>query len=287
MGISFRAVGARRTSRAFRALPAVLALVACTASTPRDADGARPAARATIPPPAPATTTVNEAHAAPPAEFVLPDNWSTLDRDGFARALPRWLDGERAYRVDDASLVLLSKSLARGDETSVRAVLVLARTRDPRAGEALLALLESRAGSGSRALSADVVAAAAFARGAVARDAGVRLETLASGSRPHPDLEVRVECAASALASGRDAVIPFLFDVMREGTTRALEKPDWTRIDWRLARMEWIQSRAADALARRARVRCEWRAELGVPAREREVERLEALLHSPQREHGK
>jgi hypothetical protein len=213
-------------------------------------------------------------------EFALPEGWRVLGREEFAVALEGWLDGKHAVRVEDRALVVLEGALGSGDESSVRAAAMLARSLDPRAGEALLARLERRVDEPARSPAGDLVAAAAFSRGATARDAAARLEALASGRAAHPVLDVRLECAASALALGRDGSIAFLLDLLREGTSFATSKPDWKRIDWTTARLERAQRRAAAVLSARAGIQATYRVEASMAAREAEVTRLAQLLGS-------
>lgn len=225
---------------------------------------------------APTDTVVDEAR----LDFTLPNSWRSLGREEFAVALEGWLDGKRAVRIDDRSLATLSSALANGDELSVRAAAILARTLDPRAGEALLARLEQRVDVPLASSAGDVVAAAAFTRGATARDAAARLDALAAGRTAHPVLEVRIACAASALALGRDGSIAFLLDILREGTSFAVTKPDWKRIDWTTPRLERAQREAAAALSARAGIACSYRVEASMAAREAEVTRLAKILGS-------
>ena len=212
--------------------------------------------------------------------FELPEGWRVLGREEFAVALEGWLDGKHAVRVEDRALVALEGALGSGDEVSVRAAAILARSLDPRAGEALLARLERRVDRLMESPAGDVVAAAAFSRGSTARDAAARLDALASGRTAHPVLEVRLECAASALVLGRDGAITFLLDLLREGTLFATAKPDWKRIDWTTPRLERVQRRAAVVLSARAGIPATYRVEASMAARQAEVTRLAQILGS-------
>lgn len=198
----------------------------------------------------------------------------------FERALEAWLPAGEVRRVSAAALSDLSSALDRGDLSAVRAAVLLARTGAVEAGEALLVRLERRVSPQpelEKENAADVVAGAAFAEGLPGPGAAQRLETLAAGAKPHPDLEVRVECARSALRLGRDGVVPFLLRVLREGTPAGLAAPDWKR----KADESWAQRRAADALSARAGVTCRFRPEASVRDRENEIARLESLLPRP------
>ena len=242
-----------------------------------------------------------EAPVPPPPVFDLHPEWSTNTALAFERALEVWLPEGRAVRLTAASLAMLSAALERSDPIAVRAAVLLARSRDPDAGEVLLARLEQRithgaspnrafdpetedaasrrpapfsADAGPDLDASDVVAAAAFADWTLAMDAAQRLQALAIGPHPHPDLEVRVECARSALALGRDAVIPFLVRILREGTSQATSAPDYDRTQ----AFDWVQMRAAEALSARAGVACRFRTQASVKWREQEALRLEKLL---------
>jgi hypothetical protein len=212
-------------------------------------------------------------------EFEVPAGWEGLTDLAFERALDGWLPPDEKRRLTPAGLAALEHALEPGDATAVRAAVLLARTRDPLAGEVLLARLEKRfappAGATERD-AADVVAAAAFAQGTSARDPGARLAGLAVGRRPHPDLGVRVECARSALQLGRDQVIPYLLQVLRVGTAAGRALPGAERVD----DLAWAQVRASEALSARAGTPCRFRPEASVREREEEAARLEALLPS-------
>jgi hypothetical protein len=227
--------------------------------------------------------------------FNLPDDWLSIDRERFEASLARWFPAERSPALSSASLQALGRALDRDDEGAVRAALVLARSRDPEARETLLVHLERRierpAARGGNAT--EVVAAAAFDPVLVPppperprvpgveppRPSGIRLEQLSTGSRPHPDLEVRVECACSALALGRDGVIPFLLRILREGTTAATATPEGKEF----ADPSWAQSRAAAALSRRAGIPLAYAPEASVAERETEAARLEQRLPKPKK----
>jgi hypothetical protein len=74
---------------------------------------------------------------------------------------------------------------------------------------------------------------------------------LVEGKRPHPDLEVRVECARVLLLAGNGAVIPFLFRVLRVQTPdQELDPPDWEPN----TTLYWVKFRAAEVLSARAGV---------------------------------
>ncbi len=162
--------------------------------------------------------------------------------------------------------------------SATRAAVLLAHSAaagDDEAREALLARLERRGIAPSRSEAAgDVVAAAALAPHAQAtRAIAERLAALASGPRPHPELDVRVECAVSALGAGRREVAPFLLAVLR-AETPGQGTPDWPRT----TSLAWAKGRAGDALAAftgipvRVRPDASWADQLA------DAERFEAAL---------
>jgi hypothetical protein len=192
---------------------------------------------------------------APPERFAPPADWQSVSPLAFERQVEAL--ALRAGVLDAADLALLERALDHGDERSVRAAVLLARSRDPRAGRALLRRLEERASAPTRHGDAgDVVAAAALAGWSPTPDTAQRLAALAVGPRPHADIEVRVECAAAALVAGRDEVVDFLLAVLASQTPdQVLHPPDWET----KRTMAWAKHRAARALSRRAGVPCTFR----------------------------
>ena len=279
-----RTLGAVRALGPSALLLAPVALVASCRSTPPPSAPATevPAARPEPEIDAPRTGTgVSASHssapAPPPPSWSLPADWDRGTTLAFERAIEGWLPRDQPRRLSPKDLLALAAALDRGDEPAVRAAVLLARTHDPSAGDALVQRLEKRlepAAGAQTGDAADVIAAAALAGRFSARDAGPPLEGLAIGSRPHPDLEARVECGCSALALGKDSVIPFLLRVLREGTTAGTSPVDWKP----KGDLDWAQWRAAEALSARAGVPCRFRPEASVKAREQEAARLEALL---------
>ncbi|HEV8114063.1 MAG TPA: hypothetical protein VGR31_14930 [Planctomycetota bacterium] len=275
-----------------RALSSIVGLVfcaaACHAPAPVESAETRSAptpAAAASPEAPPSVSAVDEAPL-----LALPADWSERSDLAFERALDGWLPPGEARRFGTEDLAVLERALAGGDVTAVRAAVLLARTRDARAGDALLARLERRVGvptglSGRDA--ADVVAAASFgmhtaepvdAGRPLATNAAARLVNLGAGRTPHPDFCVRVECARSALLLGRDEGIPFLLSVLRAGTTAGrVLTPEESLDD-----LAWAQRRAAEALSHRAGTEPKFRPEASVSDRQAEAARLEALLPRPQ-----
>ena len=250
---------------------------------PPDAAPAAPEPPAAIqePEPEPAAT-----EAPPPQEpiavreFVVPAGWESLTNLAFERAIDLWLPAGERRHASEATLADLGRALGGFDATAMRAAVILARTRDPRAGEVLLARLEERGApppGESHRDAADVVAAAAFGAGMTAREAAARLNGLSIGRRPHPSLPVRVECARGVIALGRDDPIPFLLSVLRTGTTAgSVVGPETDPDD-----LAWAQVRAAEALAARAGTTSRFLPEASMRDREAEATRLEGLLPPP------
>lgn len=194
---------------------------------------------------------------------------------GFERALAAWREAPGAVAFDLETVGTLRTALAGQDQTAVRAAVFLAHCSEPSVTRVLIERLESRAEAPTRPMDAgDVIAAAALA-GRVEEGVPERLEALVVGERPHPDLEVRVECARTALLAGRDAVIPWLLAVLRAMTRdEALAPPDWIPTQT----MAWSKTRAAEALSLRAGVECAFRPDGSLDHQEEEARRLQALL---------
>jgi len=233
------------------------------------------------------TTTVSGAGPgdAPPAKRAeatarrveLPDAWDAWGRFAFERWLASAFEHPRPATLRPADVETLRAALAGFDERAVRAALILVHAdASERAREALIARLEARAVAPDRPSdAADVVAAAGFATRADGPAVAGRLARLALGPEPHPDLEVRVECAASALWLGRRDVIPFLLRVLRELTPAAKgDPPDWEP----KTTMAWSKSRAAEALSLAAGVPRTYRPDAPVADQMREADRLERAL---------
>lgn len=218
----------------------------------------------------------------PPPTLELPGDWDRIAREPFEDAARTWLpDGERTS-LAPATIATLSSALGDAGERSVRAAILLGRSRDPAAQEALLANLERRV---DRVLRSDptgsapdfIAAAALHEPDPSVRDCPARLETLGLGPKPHPDVSVRVECAAAALAQGRTRTIAFLLRILREGTTTQAARVDWSRAQ----DIAFAQVRADEALARRAGVDARFRPDASAAARSAEADRLERILVPP------
>jgi hypothetical protein len=184
---------------------------------------------------------------APVAPRALPERWDVVPTWDFERLV----EGLGTGPWSEGARLTLALALLPDDETSVRAAVLLAHGESPSAG-VLLAHLERREPEALRHEdAAEVVAAAALGPFLAEPDLARRVARLADGERPHPDLEVRVECAAQVLARGDDSVLPFLLRVLRADTPAEREHP----IDWApQTTLAWSKGRAAEALAARAGV---------------------------------
>lgn len=207
---------------------------------------------------------------------ALPTDWLTRSPFAFEQLVLERLPDERPTRLALAERVELRHALAGPVEGAVRAAVVLGRSRTRGAEAILLERLEARVPAEARSADAgDVVAAAALGRSARLARYAPRLAALASGPAPHPDLEVRVECACSALDAGRSEVIPFLLQVLRIDTwdgqadARDFEVTPTTA---------WPRTRAAEALSRRAGVPVTYLADGPIGARQDEARKLARLL---------
>jgi hypothetical protein len=194
----------------------------------------------------------------------------------FERDLAQWNPTLAAQQLAPGALQTLKEALRGMNEPAIRAALLLGHSRDSDAADALIARLEARVEGPDRdSDGADVVAAATLATWPVDERFSARLVELSSGARVHPDLEVRVECASSALARGRTEVIPFLFRVLRASTPAQREDPpDWTP----KPTMAWAKSRAATAISWHLGVPVEFRADASYDDQLAEIARLVELL---------
>ena len=222
-----------------------------------------------------------DATAAAPAPWPLPEDWTRMPRPAFERHLARLAADRASVRptpLPTGTLDGLTDLAGDPDrhEPALRAALLLATLDDPGADERLLTLLERREERPERPADAALVNAAA--RLGLARpvddDRRARLAALALDPDPHPDLEVRVECARSALLLGDESVGPFLMKVTRLGTPLGLERDG----PWRSAVVTtWSRHRAAEALAEHLGVVSPYHGDATVPDRERGALALEAF----------
>jgi len=213
------------------------------------------------------------------APLQLPADWKTMPETDFESWVLAALPEDRATPLDKPGLEQLAAALDAMDRTSVRAAVVLGRSRYPGSAAILIRRLEARdLGPARYSDCGDTLAAAALARYPDPRRFVQRLVPLAAGSRPHPDLEVRVECAASALYAGYEQVIPFLLQVLRIDTPRGREDVRDFAVSPTSA---WARGRAAEALSAFAGVPLTYRVEGSLEHRQAEAARLEALLLPP------
>jgi hypothetical protein len=196
---------------------------------------------------------------------------SLLEFEAFLETVPR--HGE----LSEDLYAQLSAQMERDDQAqlAMRAALVLARVETRASATRLLAQLEARHEHPERPADAvDVVAAASLASSPYATDLSIatRLELLADGSEPHPDLEVRTECARTALLLGNRAVAPFLLRLTRLDTPLGLARDGaWHATEF----STWSRNRAAETLAEVLGIACPYRADNHLPGREAAAKALE------------
>ena len=199
-------------------------------------------------------------------------------------AFEAWLEGhlpqDRSTELSEESVTELAAALATNPRTALRSAIVLGRARTDAALDILAERLEERVPHPERNADAgDVTAAFALTQGflhAPGRRARLLdvLESLAVPGSPHPDLEVRVECAVGALAGGRDSVVPFLLQVLRIGTWDGRDQvTDFTAS----ATTAWARDRAARALSEHYGVAPDYRADGSIPDRQAHADRFEQL----------
>ena len=201
----------------------------------------------------------------------LPPGWADVTTSEFEELARDF----GPLELSDDDLAALVRSLSSPTTESLRAVILLARSRDLDAREAVLRRLEERVLGPSRESDAgDVVGAAALADWDLEASHMDRLVALASDERPHPDVEVRTEIACVALAHGRDEVVPFLLTVLREGTLDQASEVAWER----KPQMAWAKGRASEALSRRAGVPLVYEADGAFVDQAREARNLEERI---------
>jgi len=260
-----------------RLVPLLPWLLACACRTP-----APPVESAPAPAPVPQLAR---------AELLgLPPDWRTLAPLEFERWVQQALPDERATPLDESARGALIAALDEVAEArpggaqepvAVRAAVILGRSRHPTSAAILIRRLERRVLGPERwSDCGDTLAAAALARFPDPRRYAQRLVPLAVGSRPHPDLEVRVECAATALHAGFTEVVPFLLMVLRIDTPAGQADPRDFPVSPTTA---WARGRAAEALSAFAEVPLTYRTDDSIAAREREAARLAELClgHTP------
>jgi len=219
------------------------------------------------------------------ALLALPDGWQTLPPREFERWVEAALPAEQATPLDEAARGALIAALDQvaeprpggaQDPVAVRAAVILGRSRHPTSAAILIRRLERRVLGPERwSDCGDTLAAAALARYPDPRRYAQRLVPLAVGSRPHPDLEVRVECAASALHAGFSEVVPFLLMVLRIDTPAGAADPRDFPVSPTTA---WARGRAAEALSTYAGVALTYRTDDSIEGRQREAALLEERI---------
>jgi hypothetical protein len=195
----------------------------------------------------------------------LPSGWQAGTAREFAENLTLWdlprrlLWGQSAHaKLTD---VLLAPSQdAMQVQQSVRAALLLARDDSAPSQTSLLIRLERRLAPAERGRHAvDVVCANALGRyDELDSKTLTSLQKLATGHVPHPDLDVRVECALAYLShvpQAEDGPTPlkardslrFLIKVLRAETpAEASDPPTWPRV----RTVAWPKGRAVQELTR-------------------------------------
>ncbi|MFT7487533.1 MAG: hypothetical protein ACI9F9_003394, partial [Candidatus Paceibacteria bacterium] len=147
----------------------------------------------------------------------LPERWDSMAPWDFEQALAGLTTGTWSA----PHIEFLGAKLEAPGSVSIRAAVLLAHG-DQAAGECMLTHLERRREEPERSGdAAEIIAAAGLVAIAEQQSAPNlfrdRLRDLAIGQVPHPDLEIRVECAVSALDLGERAVVPFLLRVLHAG----------------------------------------------------------------------
>ncbi len=265
-------------------LVALLGLAGCQAPAPAvlpPSGEQAPAAPRADPASAAGPTTPAAAPVRLPSVVELPPGWATVPLTEFSALLEQCFPAGEARTFPNSAFEELGSALRTNDPLALRAALLLARCSDVRAGELCVARLERRAIVAEEdplGYAVDLCLAAALRGFAGVRELGSRLESLSFGRRPHPDLEVRVECGATAFALGRDKPLAFLLSILKHGTRLWAPSSGWKPLE----DMSFCQRRAAEALCQRAGRPCRYRALLSLDEREDEIRLLEAAL-SPAR----
>ena len=211
--------------------------------------------------------------------LTLPADLDTMSPAAFEEWVARELPEGRATPIEKPSLHALAAALDCMDLTSVRAAVILGRSLHAANASVLIRRLEQRAlGPERQSDCGDCVAAVALARFPASQVYARRMLPLAVGPRPHPDLEVRVECAATALAGGYEEVIPFLLQVLRIDTWDGQKDARDFAVS---PTTVWARGRAAEALSLHAGVPLTYQPDGSIEHRQREAARLQELLLPP------
>ena len=208
--------------------------------------------------------------------WSLPVDWESLSPFAFEELCLQELAEEASTPFDPEAREALRDALDRMDLSSVRAAVLLGRSRHAANASILIRRLEKRISGPKRTSDAgDVVAAQSLARFPDPARYAQRMVPLATGPSPHPDLEVRVECAATALYAGFPEVVPFLLQVIRIDTFAGRQD---TRDFTPSPRTAWARERAAEALSLYVGVQKTYQADGPIELREKEAAKLQALL---------
>lgn len=208
------------------------------------------------------------------APYALPSDWAECPSVEFEALLPNG-----PVQLSAGDLERLARALEGPPADATRAALLLALSRDPDAHEALVARLEQRVAGPDRADDAgDSTAARALAFEPLAERSAERLAALAAGPAPHPDLEVRTECAIAALDLGRRDGLPFLLGVLRIDTDEAQRRGERLTDS---ATTAWARGRAAEALCALAGIEHVVWTDAPLEVREARALELERLLLGP------
>jgi hypothetical protein len=212
--------------------------------------------------------------------WTLSGDWASLSPNAFEAWVTRELPEDVVTPFDQDTLRTLADALDRMDASSVRAAVLLGRSRYVSSASILIRRLEQRVlGPERNSDCGDAVAAAALARFPDPGRYAHRLVALATGRNPHPDLEVRVECAATALHAGHEAVIPFLLQVLRIGTWDGEKDQRDFAVSPTTA---WARGRAAEALSLYAGLPLTYQIDGSIEHRQEEAAKLaERLLPVP------
>lgn len=195
----------------------------------------------------------------------LPAGWQEGTAREFAAALPGWdlpvpLVWSHAAHTELNRVLLEPAMHAHTAQLSVRAAVLLAKDPSVRTQNSLLIRLERRLPPAERGRQGvEVTCANVLSRmeGLPEKTMG-SLHKLATGTAPHPDLDVRVECARAYLAHipqtetaptplRARACLRFLIKVLRSETPAQIDDP----ITWSRTRtVAWPKGRAAEEIAR-------------------------------------
>lgn len=181
-------------------------------------------------------------------------------------ALRRALDDASAPQSATRAATILGAIAADTERASAR--------REASRG-ALVAHLSARRPATSRGAEGPAIVAAKALGLVMDGEIAGLLASLATGPGAHPDLAVRVECAAAVVEERTDEVAPFLLSVLRAETPDQAKSPrSWERI----TTLAWVKTRAARALSDAAELPMRFRPDGSWAHQMDEANRLEAAL---------